>query len=330
MADSSVSVVVPTWNQAPLIEKILESLKRQTISPAEIIVVDNGSRDQTLLIAQSHGAKAIALATNLGFAAAVNKGIEAARGEWIFIVNNDVELDSRWLELALQAATEEGSAIAGGKLLQANNPERIDGIWDLVATSGCAWRCGWNTPDGELWNERRTGQLLSFTAILIHRRVFHMIGLLDEAYGSYYEDVDFAVRCALAGFTGVYEPKAQATHMGSATLGSSARTTYFVSRNQILLASKFGLSRLSRSRVVIGQALFVLARLRQGGFFAALRGKWDGIRLKGSHAPLACDRDKLQALLSGQEEQIFRYQKQLGWDLSWKMYFLMLGCGYRR
>lgn len=330
MADRSVSVVIPTWNQAPLVEKILESLKRQTVSPVEIIVVDNGSRDETLLIAQSHGAKTIALGTNHGFAAAVNAGIEAAQTEWVFIVNNDVELDSRWLEHTLQAATEEGSIIAGGKLLQANDPRQIEGTWDLIAASGCAWRCGWNTPDGELWNKRRTGQLLSFTAILIHRRVFQTVGLLDETYGSYYEDVDFAIRCALAGFTGVYEPNATATHLGSATLGGSAKTSYFVSRNQVLLASKFGLTRLSRSRVIIGQGLFLLARLRQGGFFAALRGKWDGIRLKRGYASLACDRKHLQTILSEQEKQIRDYQKQLGWDLSWKLYFLMLGCGYRQ
>jgi GT2 family glycosyltransferase len=329
VADSSVSVVIPTWNQAPLVDKALKSLERQTIVPLEVIVVDNGSRDETLCIAQSHGAKVIALGTNRGFAAAVNAGIEAARGEWILIVNNDVELDSRWLEHALQAVTEEGSAIAGGKLLQANSPQRIDGTWDLVAASGCAWRCGWNTPDGELWNKRRTGRLLSFTAILIHRRVFRTVGLLDETYGSYYEDIDFSLRCALNGFTGAYEPKAIATHLGSATLGSSAKTIYFVSRNQVLLASKFGLGRLSRLRVVIGQSLFVLAQIRQGALFAALRGKWDGIRLKSRPTPFVCDRDQLQALLSEQEKQICDYQKQLSRDLSWKIYFLMLGCGYQ-
>lgn len=284
--------------------------------------MDNGSRDETLFIAQSHGARTIAIPTNLGFATAVNKGIEAAQGDWIFIVNNDVELDPRWLEHTLQAATEEGSLIAAGKLLQANDPRRLDGTWDLIASSGCAWRCGWNSPDGEMWSERRTERLLSFTAILIHRRVFQAVGLLDETYGSYYEDVDFAIRCALAGFTGVYEPKATATHLGSATLGGSTRTAYFVSRNQVLLTSKFGLSRLSRSRVIIGQGLFVLARLTQGGFFAALRGKWDGIRLKRRRASLVPDRMQLQVLLSEQEKQIREYQEQLGWDLSWKLYFL--------
>lgn len=329
MADCSVSVVIPTWNQARLIDKVLESLKRQTIPLFEIIVVDNGSRDETIGIAQSHGAKVIALGTNCGFASAVNVGIEAAQGDWLFVLNNDIELDSRWLEHTLQAATEEGNSIAGGKLLKANDPRRIDGTWDLVASSGCVWRCGWNTPDGEPWNERKTGRLLSFTAILIHRRVFRTVGLLDEAYGSYYEDVDFALRCALAGFTGVYEPNAVAMHVGSSTLGGSARTTYFVSRNQVLLASKFGLSRSSRSRFLIGQSLFVLARLRQGGFFAALRGKWDGIRLRHGSGWFIRDRDKLQALLLEQEKEICEYQKQLGWDMSWKMYFLMLGCGYR-
>lgn len=290
-------------------------------------MVDNGSGDETIAVAKSFGAAVIELGSNQGFAAAVNAGIEAAQSDWILVLNNDVELGSRWLEYALAAAAAERSSLVTGKLVQARHPERLDGTWDLAALSGCAWRCGWNAPDGSFWDERRPAPLVPFTACLIHRTVFAAVGTLDTNYGSYYEDVDFGVRCALAGFTGVYEPKARGVHQGSATLGAGARTSYLISRNQVLFASKFGLRKVSLLRVVVGQSLFLLTRIRQGGFFAALRGKWDGFQMARRFERPAVAPEQLRALLALHEKQIFQFQAQLGWDLSWKIYFSVLGCG---
>jgi GT2 family glycosyltransferase len=325
--DGSVCAVIPTWNRAALVRKIIENLKRQSQPPSETIVVDNGSQDDTLDAIQSSGARAIALGSNQGFAKAVNAGIEASQAEWVLVLNNDVELDTRWLEHALKAANEERACLVVGKLLQAKDPGRMDGAWDLVAASGCAWRCGWNSPDGEMWNHRRTVQIAPFTACLVKRHVFDRIGLLDTEYESYYEDVDFGLRFALAGFTGIYEPKARGVHLGSATLGAGPKTSYFVSRNQVLLASKFELTKLSRSRVLVGQTLFLLTKIREGSFAAALRGKWDGVRLVRSLAKNSAPLTRLKPLLREQEIQIRELQSRLGWDLSWRIYFSMLGCG---
>jgi GT2 family glycosyltransferase len=325
VAEALVSAVIPSWNQAVLVGRVLQNLKKQTVAPAQTIVVDNGSTDSTIDIAKSLGAAVIAFESNRGFAAAVNAGIQAAKGEWVLILNNDVELDSGWIERALEAADAEKSPIVGGKLLQAASPARIDGTWDLLAASGCAWRCGWNAPDGPIWNKRKRVAMLPLTACLVHRRVFEAVGLLDEAYESYYEDVDFSLRCALAGFVAVYEPAASALHLGSATLGS-ARTGYFISRNQVLLARKFGLVKESPLRVVVGQSLFVLTQIRQRGFLAALKGKWDGIRAARAYRPRRVARSELRAFLAMQEKELFQLQSQLGWDRSWKIYFSMLGC----
>jgi hypothetical protein len=319
--------VIPTWNQAALLDKTLGTLQRQSVRASEIIVVDNGSADNSIAVAKSYGASIIALGSNYGFAKAVNTGIEAARSEWIFVLNNDVELDARWLECALLAADSQQVLLVVGKVLQSSQPDRIDGTWDLVSLSGCAWRCGWQAVDGPLWNEREPAPIVSFTACLIHRRVFETVGLLDVSYGSYYEDVDFGLRCALAGFTAIFEPAARALHLGSATLGSGRKTAYLISRNQVLLASKFGLAKLSPLRVVLGQFLFVLTRFRRRGFMAAVRGKWDGIRLARSLPRDVADASQVRSLLSEQEKQIVYFQRQLGWDLSWKIYFFVLGCG---
>jgi GT2 family glycosyltransferase len=321
----SVSVIIPTWNQSSLLASVLASLRQQTIAPAEVLVVENGSTDDTIAIAERAGARVLALGQNRGFAAAVNAGILESRSHWLFILNNDVDLNPDWLEKALRAAREESAQFVVGKLLQSRSPGRIDGAWDLVSRAGCAWRCGWNAPDGDLWNQRRPIRFGSFTALLIERSVFDKTGLLDTRYGSYYEDVDFGVRCALAGITGLYEPNAIGRHFGSATLGVGARSTYFVSRNQVLLASKFGLVRLSPWRVFLGQALFVASRIRQHTLGAALKGKWHGLRLSRSWQRYDNEIQRIREILEQSEADIERFQKLIGFDLSWKLYFSLCG-----
>ncbi len=319
-----VSVIIPTWNQEALVRKLLENLQQQTTQPQMICVVDNGSTDGTVQAAESLGARVLCLRTNQGFAAAVNAGIATATSDWVLVLNNDVELDKRWIAEALQAAQEENAQFAAGKLLQANNPERLDGTWDLVSQAGCAWRCGWNALDGQLWNKRRPIQIASFTALLVHRSVFERVGLLDVRYQSYYEDVDFGLRCALAGFKGVYEPQAIAKHLGSATLGRGPHTSYLISRNQVLLAHKFGLARLSWARVIWGQFLFLLTRIRERTLLSALKGKWDGLRIRRFYPQEAVNRKQLLAILGRNEKEILHFQQLTRFDLSWKLYFRFL------
>jgi GT2 family glycosyltransferase len=322
---SPVSVIIPTWNQAALVASVLENLRNQTVAPAEILVVDNGSSDNTAAVAARYGARVLTLPDNRGFAAAVNAGILEARSDWLLILNNDVELNADWLEIALHAARNESVHFVTGKLLQARSPERLDGTWDLVSLAGCAWRCGWNAPDGDLWNKRRFIRFASLTALLVDRSVFGKAGLLDTRYGSYYEDVDLGIRSALAGFGGVYEPLAVARHLGSATLGTGTRSTYLVSRNQVLLAAKFGLARLSFWRVLLGQTLFLLPRVRQRTLGAALKGKWDGLRLSRSWHRYEPELQRIREMLEDSEAEISRFQRLIGFDFTWKLYFVLSG-----
>ena len=320
-----ISVIIPTWNRADLLRSVLENLRQQTLAPAEIVVVDNGSVDETADVAARFGLQRIAFDRNLGFATAVNAGISAAKHEWILILNNDVELQPDWLERALETVKEQDAQFVAGKILQGHAPGRLDGTWDLVTRSGCAWRCGWNALDGPAWSVRRPIDIASMTATMFHRAVFERIGLLDVRYESYYEDVDFGLRCALAGLAGVYEPRAVAKHLGSATLSSGARMTYFVSRNQTLLAAKFQLARLSRRAVWLGQASALLPSIRRGHLLSALKGKRDGIRMAKELAVEPVDRARLQAVLERSEKELRSFQEKLGFDLSWRLYFGLAG-----
>src|SRR5580658_7901626 len=93
-----VAIVIPTWNKVALLEQALANLARQTYPINRVIVVDNGSTDDSGAMAARAGAEVIPLAVNAGFAIAVNRGIqEAAGAEWIAVLNNDVSLEPDWL-----------------------------------------------------------------------------------------------------------------------------------------------------------------------------------------------------------------------------------------
>src|SRR5215472_14478144 len=99
-----VSVVVPNWNRSALLNKLLQDLASQDLAPEEVIVVDNGSTDDSVSMAKAVGATVIELRSNQGFTGAVNRGIEVSRGEWIAILNNDIQLERTWLSKLLDRA----------------------------------------------------------------------------------------------------------------------------------------------------------------------------------------------------------------------------------
>ncbi len=325
---SSVSAVIPTWNRADLVRSVLANLRAQSRPPEQILVVDNGSSDGTSSIPPEFGAECIALQTNRGFAIAVNQGIERASSDWVLILNNDVVLQPDWLETLLAAAEAHAAAFAVGKLLQSGGPRRLDGSWDLVSRGAYAWRCGYERPDGPVWADCRPIALAPMTAALFHRRVFERIGLLETRFESYYEDVDFGIRCALAGFAGIYEPAAVATHLGKATFGKRAARVYFLSaRNQVLLLAKhYPPETLRRFAwpILVGQTLSLLAAARQGHPLSALRGKWQAFRQWTAFRNALPAAGAIEAVTAASEREILDIQRKIGFDIYWRLYFSLV------
>jgi len=326
----SISVVIPTWNRADLLRSVLANLEGQTKRPDEIVVVDNGSRDSSVEIARSYGARVIAYPENRGFAVAVNDGIAQSTGDWILILNNDVVLRPDWIERLTASVWKENSAFGVGKLLRPDGSDEIDGSWDLISRAAYAWRCGYGKKDGGVWSSRRTIHFAPMTAALFSRNVFETVGLLETRFESYYEDVDFGVRCALAGITGTYEPAAVATHMSKTTLGKSSHRVYFLSgRNQVLILAKYYSGRtLLRFAwpILVGQCLSLLAAAKQRNFWAALRGKWAAIRRWRTFRPKTAPgwERQVESTFVDSERQIRSLQTQVGFDPYWRLYFSLV------
>lgn len=231
------SVVIPTWNAAELLRAALLTLRRQTYEDFEIIVVDNGSRDHTrkMLAEEFPEVVCVPLPDNYGFAAAVNRGIVAAQGEYIALLNNDAEAEPGWLGTlvaALDRRPDVGSVAS--KMLDAGNPGVIDAAGDTMSLF--AWNAGHGQADGRRFAEGREALSACAGAAAYRRALFDAVGTFDESYFSWFEDVDLGLRAQLAGFRCWYEPDAVVRHRGSATLGRMSDTkTYFTVRNTLKL-----------------------------------------------------------------------------------------------
>jgi hypothetical protein len=320
-----VAALVPHWNRKDLLQTLLANLAEQTRPFDEIIVVDNGSTDDSAAVAERAGAKIVRLERNLGFAAAVNRGIHAAEADWIAILNNDVTLAPDWLGTVLAAAEKEDAWFATGKTFMAKDRSRIDGTFDAISMGACACRCGSGKPDGPFWNQPRRIRMAPMTAALFQRRLFEEIGSLDEGFQSYLEDVDFGIRCAIREHWGIYVPTAIAYHQGSSTWGQwNKYSVRLIARNQLLLKAKY-FGGLSRWPIVVGQLLWGLIALRHGCAGAYLQGKMAGMWVARSIPAQGPTSENIQAFIGESEKTILEVQRQTGFDRYWRAYFWLRG-----
>ena len=317
--------MIPNWNGAARLEKLFGGLAAQTRPFDRLIMVDNGSTDDSAAVARRAGAHVIELGTNTGFSHAVNCGIRAAGTEWVAILNNDVLPEPEWLHQLMKAALGSKAWFATGKLLDAARTDRMDGAFDAICRGACAWRCGHGRRDAAVWNEPREIHFAPLTAAIFRAELFDRIGLLDETLQSYLEDVDLGLRCAAYGLTGFYAPSAVAYHEGSATLGSwHPATVRKISRNQLLIVAKhYPQKWILRYGwpVLVAQALWGFIALRHGRFLAYLAGKLDAVRLFRSSRGKSCPH--LARILEQSEAQIRELQNESGFDLYWRLYFAL-------
>jgi GT2 family glycosyltransferase len=321
------TVVIPHWNRAGLLRSVLASLAAQTRPPAEVIVVDNGSADDSVEVARRTGARVIEMGANAGFARAVNRGVAEALTPLVAILNNDVELDAEWLGALTRALAREDAWFATGKIYRAGASNLLDATWDALSRGGCAWRCGEGRADGSEWSATRRILLAPFTAALFRRELFERAGPLDEEFESYLEDVEFGLRCATHGLCGIYEPAAVARHRGSATLGVWHRETVRrMARNQLLLVARHYPS-LWRFRygwpVLVGQLLWGAVAIRHRAGLPWFQGKLEGLTRFRARRRICRDARVLEEVLERSEAEIRRLQRATGYDWYWRLYFAL-------
>ena len=222
-----VSVIIPTWNSAKVIDQCLDNLSLQTMQDFEVIIIDNGSTDDDVMDLQKkwptidfHIKK---LERNIGFASACNLGVHLATGDWLAMLNSDAFPHPDWLEELLGAAQRHPEfSFFASRQLRANAPHLLDGAGDVLHISGLAWRRYAGFPADRFGLEPVEVFSACAAASLYSRQAFMQVGGFDEDFFSYHEDVDLSFRLRLQGFRCLYVPDAVVHHVGSATVGAQS------------------------------------------------------------------------------------------------------------
>jgi GT2 family glycosyltransferase len=239
-APSAVSVVIPNWNGRRWLPGCLASLAAQQLPPAEVIVVDNGSADDSLayLHDEHPGIRVLALGANTGFAHAANRGIAAAGSDLVALINTDVELEPDWLAATSAPLSEDPRVAAVAcKMLQLGDRRAIYDAGDVLRRDGaCVQRGRFERDDGRF---DTPGDVFGACAgaALYRRDAVLAVGGFDERYFAYLEDVDLALALRRAGWNCRYVP-AVALHAGEGSSPWPGAHHFYVQRNTLLLIAK--------------------------------------------------------------------------------------------
>lgn len=235
-----LSIIIPHYNGAHHLPPCFNALRAQTYPRLEIILVDNGSADESLELTRRDfpEVKIMALGQNLGFTGAVNRGIEQAQGQIIVPLNNDTEVTPGWAQAlvdALQAHPRAG--MAASKILLFDRRDTLHSAGDSFGVDGLPLNRGvWQKDEGQF--DHDTDIFGGCAGAVAYRRaMLDDIGLFDEDLFMYLEDVDLNWRAQLAGYRTVFVPDAVVYHHLSAT-GGGVIASYYTGRNTIFVLAK--------------------------------------------------------------------------------------------
>lgn len=241
-----VSVIIPNYNGEKYIANCLDSILSQSsfeLEKMEIIVIDDCSNDSSVSIINEY--KNVTLLenpVNSGFDKSVNQGILASSGKYCLLLNNDVVVDPEFIKYLYVHIDENPNVFSvSSKMIRFHERDKLDDAGDFYNILGWGYKRG----DGKSLNsyDKPTTIFSTCAGAGIYRRaVIDEIGLFDEDFFAYMEDVDISYRGLIYGYKNRYEPKAICYHIGSATTAEGQKYSPFKvqisARNNIYVAYK--------------------------------------------------------------------------------------------
>ncbi len=278
-----ISVIIVNFNGIKYLEQCLSSLALQTFCDYEVIVVDNASSDGSLAYLEEYfpDAKLVQSRENLGFAGGVNAGIRVASGEYIMTLNNDTRVDPDCLFQLLAAMDQDESVgMVAAKMLFFDR--RINSTGICISRSGAAWDRGMYEEDTGQYDRIEEVFGPCGGAALYRRLMLEEVGLFDEDFFLYMEDVDLAFRARLLGWRCVYTHHARVYHIHGGTAGiGSELAVYYGNRNILWYVLKDYPARILITSLpwIIGRNLAVIPYyMIKGRGLAILKSKIGALR----------------------------------------------------
>ncbi len=242
MSLPKVSIIIVNWNGIRYLKECFDSVFSQTYPNYEVVFVDNGSIDGSVEFVRENfpTVKIIENGTNLGFAKGTNIGISMAQGDYIATLNNDTKVEPMWLnELVKVAETKEDIGACASKMLFFYEREIIDNTGILISFDGSGINRGFKEMDKGQYDKNSEVFGACAGAALYKKKMLDEIGLFDEDFFAYYEDLDLAWRAQLAGWRCVYVHSAMVYHIHSATgISYSLFKLFYLQRNRFFIIIK--------------------------------------------------------------------------------------------
>ncbi|MGK0179566.1 MAG: GT2 family glycosyltransferase, partial [Nitrospinales bacterium] len=305
------SVIVPNWNGMRFVGMCLDSLAQLHFENFEVIVVDNGSMDgsREMIEEKYPWVRLLKLPHNMGFAIACNEGIKASKAEYVVLLNNDIEVVPDWLSELYEGMERHPECGMGTtKMMFLDNRDVFYNTGDLFHS----WSAGGGRGQGEKDNGQYEQEDYVFGACagagIYRKELFKQIGLFDEDFFIFAEDVDLNMRSQLQGFQAVYLPKSKVYHIGTATVGLySDRYVYLCKRNDILVFIKnYSLKMYLKYLYSIWKHQFndIKYFTYRGQGQVLLKSKWDALKLLPK---MLCRRFRIQRARTMTDSEIEKH-----------------------
>lgn len=276
-------VVIPNLNGEDHLETCLKSLDEQSFENFTIVVVDNASADSSKQIFNNFSKRKMIWLQqdrNRGFAGGVNIGIRYAvdhGAKFITLLNNDAAMAKDWIESQIKFLDQHPeTGIVTGRFLKNTEPATIDSVGDQYSIWGAPFPEGRDQKNIDNYLENRRVLGATGGASVYRATMFQEIGLFDEDFFAYYEDVDISFRANLAGWLVMYNPSAIAHHeQGATSVKMPGFTTYQHFKNLPFLLIKnlpFGSFVRVMPRFVFAYTFSFVGHIARGEIAPTLKG----------------------------------------------------------
>ncbi|MGN0399857.1 MAG: glycosyltransferase family 2 protein [Blautia sp.] len=281
-----ISVIIPNFNGKKYLKACLDSLLDQDYPSFEIILVDNGSSDGSVMWTKENypQVRLIELKENTGFCGGVNAGIYASQAEYVLLLNNDTIVLPGFVR-ALAETIKSSSRIFScqAKMLQIQDSSKIDDAGNYYCALGWAFADGKGKPEKHYGRKKEIFASCAGAAIY-RKKVLEEIGSFDEEHFAYLEDVDISYRAKLYGYKNIFCPDAKVLHVGSGTSGSRYNLfkIRYSSRNNIYMIYKnmpFWQILWNLPLLIVGFAVKTVFFASKGFGGEYIKGMWNGIRI---------------------------------------------------
>lgn len=236
-----VTIIIPNWNTRRWLPGCLNGLRDQTYQDFQVILIDNGSSDDSVAFVREHypEVEILAFAENRGFAPAVNAGIQHTRSEYVVLLNVDTVPRPAWLAGLVETIEQSPPDVGclASKMLSLDDPDLMDDAGNTLSWYGSARKRGQREQAGAYTQLEEVFSACGGAA-LYRRHFLDETGSFDESFVSYLEDVDLGLRGRLLGYRCLYVPAAEVLHQWKGANIPRPRYVYLATRNRLALLLK--------------------------------------------------------------------------------------------